>query len=71
MSAPTLEPAWRRKIATGQVANRLLKFIDGEITMNAAQVTAALGLMKKVVPDLQSQEINNKLSGKITLSWEE
>lgn len=71
MSAPTLEPEWRRKIATGQVANRLLKFIDGEITMNSAQVTAALGLMKKVVPDLQSQEINAKLTGNLTISWEE
>ena len=58
---------WRKKIQNGAIANRLIKFAMGEIEMTSAQVTAALGLMKKVVPDLQSIDMNAKHDGKITV----
>lgn len=54
----------RAKIQAGNIITRLMKFIDGEIKMEAAQVTAALGLLKKSLPDLTSVEI----SGEITTS---
>lgn len=34
--------------------NRLTSFVEGEVELSPAQVTAALGLMKKTLPDLSS-----------------
>lgn len=65
------EPEWRKKIQAGQIANRLMRFVNGEITMTPAQVTAALGLMKKVAPDLSAAHIENTHEGNFTLTWEE
>jgi len=36
--------------------NRLTNFVTGRIEMSPHQVTAALGLLKKTVPDLQAIE---------------
>lgn len=52
------------KIRASNIVTRLIKFIDGEINLVPAQVTAALGLLKKIVPDTSSVEI----SGEITTS---
>ena len=48
----------RSKIANSQILNRLVSFINGDegVKMAPAQVTAALGLLKKVLPDLASIE---------------
>lgn len=52
----------RAAIQTTQIAKRLNQFILGEknqgkvVEMTPAQVTAALGLLKKTIPDLQSVE---------------
>lgn len=59
------EPEWRKKIQAGNLANRLMKFVNGEIELSAAQVTAALGLMKKVAPDLSKSDSDVKLSGAV------
>lgn len=50
----------RNKIRASQLINRLEKHVlanaqDGEV-MNASQVTAALGLLRKVLPDLAAVE---------------
>jgi hypothetical protein len=48
----------RDKIRTSQLINRLEKFVlseteqGAEVVLSPAQVTAALGLMKKTLPDL-------------------
>lgn len=55
----------RSKIKATQIINRLNDFIEGKITLVPAQVTAALGLLKKIVPDLQSVE----LSGEVTNTY--
>jgi hypothetical protein len=47
----------RDKIKTSQLVNRLTAFAFGECEMNAAQVTAALGVLRKTLPDLASQEL--------------
>lgn len=46
----------RSKIQTESIVQRLTQFIKGEIIMEAAAVSAALGLLKKVLPDLTSVE---------------
>lgn len=58
----------RQKIRVTQIVNRLEKHILGEqdtkkkiVKMSASQVTAALGLLKKVLPDLQSTEIQGEI----------
>jgi hypothetical protein len=48
----------RLKIQTSQLINRLTQFVNGEVVMEAAQVTAALGLLKKALPDLQAVELS-------------
>ena len=63
----------RQKIRVSQILNRLEKHILGEqdtkrkvVKMSASQVTAALGLLKKVMPDLQSTEIKGEVTA---TSW--
>ncbi len=51
----------RSKIKAAQLINRLTDFVDGKITLVPAQVTAALGLLKKVIPDTQSVEISGEV----------
>jgi len=55
----------RNKIRAAALINRLTDFVEGKITMTAPQVTAALGLLKKVIPDTQSVE----LSGEVATSY--
>ena len=44
------------RIQTSQIVNRLEDHIFGNIKMEPSAVTAALGLLKKKVPDLQSTQ---------------
>jgi hypothetical protein len=44
----------RQKIRTSQLVNRLNSFVNGEIELSPAQVTAALGLIRKTMPDLSA-----------------
>jgi hypothetical protein len=47
----------RLKIQVGNIINRLCKIATGEVEGSAVQVTAALGLLRKVMPDLSSQQL--------------
>lgn len=44
----------RAKIQTSMLINRLTNFVNGQVELSAAQVTAALGLLKKSLPDLSA-----------------
>lgn len=55
----------RAKIQAGNIVTRLQKFINGEVEMAPHQVTAALGLLKKSLPDLTSVEH----SGDVTTTY--
>jgi hypothetical protein len=46
----------REKIQTQQLIRRLTEHVNGEVKLEASQVTAALGLLKKVIPDLSATE---------------
>lgn len=50
------------KIRAGNIITRLMRFIEGEITLVPAQVTAALGLLKKIIPDVSSVEISGEIT---------
>ena len=47
----------RVKIQNSNVLNALIQHVDGKREMSASQVSAGLGLLKKVLPDLQSVTI--------------
>lgn len=57
----------RRKIQSSQLINRLQDHIFNGTEMSKTQVSAALGLLKKTIPDLQSVD----LSGDVTVRHEE
>lgn len=46
-----------KKINATKIINRLQGHINGNFKMDPSQVTAGLGLLKKVVPDLQSVDM--------------
>ena len=46
----------RAKIQASQIVNRLISFVNGEVSLEPAQVTAAVHLMKKVLPDVSFVE---------------
>lgn len=53
----------RNKIRASQLVNRLENHVFGEIDLSSTQVTAALGLLKKCVPDLAATELTGKDGG--------
>lgn len=47
----------RAKIRTSQLINRLTDHVLGKVDLSASQVTAALGLIRKTLPDLAAIEV--------------
>lgn len=56
---PEHDERTRAKIQTSQIINRLQSFIFGEVKMEPPQVTAALGLLKKTLPDMTESKITH------------
>jgi hypothetical protein len=50
-------PEQREKIQASQIINRLQQYIHSDVKLHPAQVTAAVALLKKVMPDLSTQKI--------------
>lgn len=48
----------RLKIQTSQLINRLQSHVFGKVEMSQTQVTAAMGLLKKTLPDLSATTID-------------
>jgi len=46
----------RAKIKTSQLVNRLTDHVLGTVDLSATQVSAALGLLRKTLPDLAAVE---------------
>ena len=57
----------REKIRTSQLINRLEKFVlnEDEVVLSPAQVSAALGLIKKTVADLSQVDGTMAHSGEV------
>lgn len=53
---PAHDERTRAKIQTSQLINRLQAFIKSQVELSPAQVTAALGLLRKTLPDLAAVE---------------
>lgn len=49
-----MSPEHRTKIANSQILKCLIKHATGKMEMTPSQVTAGLGLLKKVMPDLNA-----------------
>ena len=64
---PKHDERTRAKIQTSQIINRLEKFVKGDVELNAAQVTAALGLLRKTLPDLSSVEMTAEVNNRYTV----
>lgn len=56
-----LSDDWRARIQTSMIINRLQDHIKGAVELSASQVTAALGLLKKTAPDMQSIEHSGEI----------
>ena len=63
----TLSDDYRRKIQATMLINRLTSFVNSEIEMSAHQVTAALGLLKKALPDLSSVQMGGHDGGDLII----
>ena len=66
---PSHDARTRDKIKTSQLLNRLTSFGLGEkdpqtnkpVEMSSAQVTAALGVLRKTLPDLSNTELSGQV----------
>ncbi len=58
----------REKIRASQLVNRLEDHVLGEVEMTSTQVSAALGLLKKCVPDLSATELTGEDGGAVEMS---
>ena len=57
----------RIKIANSNILNALIEHACGEREMSATQVSAGLGLLKKVMPDLQAVSLGGDEDNPISL----
>lgn len=55
----------RVKIQNSNILNALIEHVEGRREMSASQVSAGLGLLKKVLPDLSSTELTGENGGPI------
>ena len=49
----------RAKIRTSQLVNRLTDHVLGSVDLKPTQVTAALGLLRKTLPDLSQSDVSH------------
>jgi hypothetical protein len=54
----TMPQQWRDRIQTSMIVNRLTAHVKGDVDLQPTQVTAALGLLKKSLPDLSAQTLS-------------
>lgn len=54
-----MDDSHRTKIANSQILNRLIGHVEGTVEMSSTQVTAGIALLKKVMPDLTSNDHTN------------
>src|SRR5262245_43971379 len=59
---PQQDDRTRSAIQTSQLVNRLTALVKGEVEMPPHAVTAALGLLRKTLPDLTSVEHSGEVA---------
>lgn len=60
----------RAKIQASQIINRFMACINGEVELSASQVSAGKTLLNKVLPDLQSVNIDANVGMTVTIAKE-
>lgn len=55
--ATGLSQEWKDKISATKILNRLLACVDGTVELNSQQIKAADIILRKIVPDLARQEV--------------
>lgn len=61
----------RVKIQNSNILNALIEHVDGRREMSATQVSAGLGLLRKVMPDLATTTIQgDEEGGAIVVKWQ-
>jgi hypothetical protein len=58
----------RVKIQNSNILNALIEHAVGEREMSSTQVTAAVALMKKVLPDLQATQISGDAENPLVIN---
>lgn len=56
----------RSKIGNSKILNNLIEHIEGKRDMTSTQVTAGLGLLKKVMPDMQAIDFDGKMEHEVS-----
>lgn len=56
----TMTEEHRVKIQNSNILNALVEHVEGRREMSSTQVSAGLGLLRKVLPDLSSTEVSGK-----------
>jgi len=59
-----LKTQHREAIKTSMILNRLTDHVDNKVELSATQVTAALGLLRKTLPDLKATEHSGEIDHK-------
>lgn len=54
----------RQRMRTTMLVRRLTKHVLGKVEMTPSQVTAALGLLKKTLPDLSAVEHSGEIKNR-------
>jgi hypothetical protein len=62
LSSPVNLDELRRSIDAKNVVKMLMEHISGSREMEASQITAAIALLRKVMPDLQATELSGELT---------
>lgn len=59
----------RAKIQAALIINRMMDCIQGNITLDAQQVSCAKALLNKTLPDLQNVDMNAQVDGNATITF--
>lgn len=63
-----LNDDWKARIRAGVIMDRLIKHVNGQISMEPTQVTAANILLRKIVPDLSATAVTGDLNVNVQLA---
>jgi hypothetical protein len=67
---PAHDERTRARIQTTQLLKRLQEFVNSKVELSPAQVTAALGLLRKTMPDLAAVEHSGEVKQTFAVSPE-
>lgn len=56
----------RAKIQAGVIIQKMQKCVEGKVEMSASQVSCAKALLNKVLPDLQSVEMEGNIEHEVS-----